>query len=69
MRKNTALEQGPSELIAKSGKTLFALAVESGTSIPTILKAKQTNEWPAQSRTRSGLRRALGLDQPAAVGA
>lgn len=54
-------DPGPAELIERSGKTLLVLAVESGTSIPTVLRAKQTNAWPTQHRTRDGLRRALGL--------
>lgn len=55
-------EPGPAELIAKSGKTHLVLAAEAGVSLMTVLKAKQSNAWPAQLRTRTGLRRALGLD-------
>jgi hypothetical protein len=53
--------EGPAELIEGSGKTLFQLAWESGTSIPTVSKAKTLNQWPMQRRTREGLMRALGV--------
>ncbi len=52
---------GPAELIRASGKDQMTLAVAGGISIRTVWKAAHTNRWPAQRRTREGLRRALGL--------
>lgn len=58
-------EPGPAELIVKDGRALHYIAAAAGVSIETVWKARQTNAWPVQHRTRTGLRRALGLDQPA----
>lgn len=65
--RTTPKEPGPAELIAKDGRPLHYIAVSAEVSIDTVLKAKQTNEWPSQHRTRTSLRRALGLDQHATV--
>lgn len=62
-------EPGPAELIAKDGRALHYIAVSAGVSVETVFKAKHTDAWPTQHRTRQGLRRALGLDQPATIGA
>lgn len=59
-------EPGPAELIAKDGRALHYIAAAAGVSIETVFMAKKLDQWPAQHRTRTGLRRALGLDQPAA---
>ena len=63
----TTNEPGPAELIAKDGRALHYIAAAAGVSVPTVIKARDENEWPDQHRTRSGLRRALGLDLPAAT--
>lgn len=58
-------EPGPTELITKDGRALHYIAAAAGVSVGTVLSAKQSNQWPTQHRPRTGLRRALGLDQPA----
>lgn len=47
--------------LATTGKTMLHLAVESGISSNTLYRHRADNTWPAQARTREGLRRALGL--------
>lgn len=60
----SAHEPGPTELIAKDGRALHYIAAAAGVSVETVMTAKRSNQWPAQHRPRSGLRRALGLEPP-----
>jgi len=55
-------EPGPTELIKKDGRAILYIAAAAEVSVDTVMKAKHTNCWPAHHRTRTNLRRALGVD-------
>lgn len=56
-----AKEPGPRKAILASGLTELQLAAKAGCSIGTVRKAKNFDLWPAQGRTRAGLKAALGV--------
>lgn len=57
-------DTGPRHLIEADGRPLQAIASAAGISYETVWTAKNTNTWPRQYRTRTGLRAALGLVEP-----
>lgn len=56
----------PVPLIEADGRPLRQIAAAANLDIKTVLKAKHTNTWPRQFRTRTALMAALGLAVEAA---
>lgn len=63
MSNDAGYDEGPAALIRASGKTLKQIANEAGVSLDLVYRCKARDYWPSQQRTRTGLRRALGLPE------